>query len=115
MTSLPRSAEIIPQVVRYLFAVGWLSIMVAVSSCAGVTPQENYAHAIRMSIGSKIDDFYNLVTKRPLSERVLPNGSVEYKYRYAGDCVETYEVDPQTRIIRNASYEGSAKWCNLAP
>ena len=100
---------------KCLVAIGGISILAAVSSCAGVTPQENYARAIRMSIGSKIDDFYNLVNKRPLSERVLANGNMEYKYLYAGDCVETYEVDPQTRIIKNASYEGSAKWCNLAP
>lgn len=96
---------------KYLVAVGCLSIMAAISSCAGVTPQENYARVIAAMVGTNIDR----LKETPLSERYLGNGNVEYRYRYNQGCIEIYEVDPQTRIIKNASYEGSAKWCNLAP
>jgi hypothetical protein len=85
--------------------------MCNLASCTNVTAQENYAREVNAMVGASVDRLKN----NPLSERQLDNGNVEYKYRYNQGCIEIYEVDPRTRIVQKASYEGSSDWCNLSP
>ena len=97
-----------------------LSLALVLSSswivgCTATTPHENFVEILSSRVGSKIDDFYNLRPSLKIAERGLSNGNIEYKYKYFGDCVETYEVEPTTRIIRSVSYEGSNKWCSVSP
>lgn len=99
---------------KMLYAIG-LGGAVMVVGCTNTTPQENYARYIQRHIGENIDSSTSFGSRR-ISERLLENGNIEYRYSYAGgQCIETYEVDSKTRVILSASYAGSDDACQLSP
>src|SRR5438046_1758934 len=85
-------------------------------SCTGVTPSENFKNNLQRRVGRSFDiPRTDITPELLLSTRVLGSGNIEYRYRYLGDCVQIYEVDPKTRIILRADAEGSATSCILPP
>lgn len=90
-------------------------VLVAASGCAGVTPHENFKEGLRLMVGYNIDTFRSRTRKTLLSESALANGNVEYRFLYRQDCTEIYEVDPKTRLIVRADFEGSERSCTIVP
>lgn len=98
-----------------LCAMG-LAGSVLMAGCTSTTPQENYARYIQSNVGENIDNSVRFIGSRRISERLLENGNIEYRYSYAREqCIETYEVDAKTRIVLNASFAGSEKACQFSP
>lgn len=91
-------------------------LVVLCAACTTVTPHENFANILNGRVGESFDiPRTDLKPPLLLSERQLQNGNVEYRYRYLGDCVQIYEVEPSTRIIRRAAWKGSEKSCIVPP
>jgi hypothetical protein len=45
----------------------------------------------------------------------LPNGNSEYRYKYLRTCRYIFEVDPKTRTIIGARWEGKETDCVINP
>ncbi len=92
------------------------ALVLLCAACTSVTPHENFVNNLNSRVGRSIDiPRTDLKPTLLLSERQLQNGNVEYRYRYLGNCVQVYEVDPSTRIIKRATWEGSEKSCIAPP
>jgi hypothetical protein len=99
-------------------------MMWALFACSTVSPHENFKNALYgekgwpVRIGQSIDnvgrgsfpDVKALVGIKPLD-----NGNSEYRYRFRGTCRYMYEVNPTTRKIVRAYFEGSEADCVLTP
>lgn len=98
----------------------------ATQGCAvwTVSPHENFKAALygrspwSPRIGQNIDRTPRGIF--PVSEDLmeihqLPNGNVEMKYRWWRSCRYFYEVEPKTRKIVGARFEGSEDDCRLIP
>ena len=80
-------------------------------------PHENFINSVLKSrIGESMDTpRTNIIPQFLLSTRILDNGNIQYRYSGNRGCIEIYEVNPQTRIIINATFEGTEKTCVLYP
>jgi hypothetical protein len=89
-----------------------------VQSCTSTTPHENFKNIMKQDIGKKADDptsdIYHY-SKYVLNRRVLSNGNVEVKFHLMGNCYYFYEVEKKTNIIIGWRFEGSKKYCAIAP
>ena len=91
-------------------------VILNATSCVVIMPHENFKNDLRLWVGANIDSpHYNIKPELLLSTRILDNGNIEYRYRYLGDCVRLFEVDPKSRIILRVGFEGSEKFCILPP
>jgi hypothetical protein len=104
--------------------VGILLPLLVVGCISFVSPYQNFQDIIRAHIGSRIDDpdllHANFFNPADLVKIVrLPNGHDEYYYklyyRRRDTCREINEVDPTTRIIVNARWEGTEEDCGIVP
>jgi hypothetical protein len=79
-------------------------------------PYQNFKESQRLAVGTSIDlPRTNVRPELLLSQRVLPSGLVEYRYRYLGDCVRIFQVEPASRLIVAASHTGSEHSCVIPP
>jgi hypothetical protein len=88
-----------------------------IASCVtSVTPHDNFKNSLPLTVGTSIDlPRTNINPELLLSTRFLPNGNIEYRYRYLGDCVQKFEVNPKNKIIVRADFEGSETSCISPP
>ena len=99
--------------VRYGFGVG---MALAVNACTATTPHENFNRNLQMSVGAVIDTLdVNIQPSLLVSEKKLQNGNLEYRYKWYPGCVRIFEVDPATRVILRADFEGDQESCILPP
>lgn len=78
---------------------------------------KNYLHAF---VGSNIDTTNMKKRDQLLSTKKLPNGNIEYHYWFRSyplepKCIQIFEVDPASRIIVRADFEGSEYSCSITP
>src|SRR6266705_940743 len=93
-----------------------LSVVLFVPGCETATPQQNLRDQLDHLRGKSSNlHLYPLRPELLLSEQRLPNGNVERRYRYLGDCVFVVEVDPSAQIFVGARAVGSEKNCILPP
>jgi hypothetical protein len=85
-------------------------------ACITVTPHENFVNNVQGLVGYRIDEIGLWANPQQLvSTQNLPNGHVEYTYRALRACQYMFEVDPSTRRIVGARYEGTDEDCILIP
>ena len=92
------------------------------SSCVGdvATAHRNYQDQLKKAVGTSIDDTRPgtwVDHREPINVRTLTNGNVEYTYVYmrGRSCKFMFEVNPTTRIIVNARFEGKESECVINP
>ncbi len=94
--------------------------MLLISGCAffAASPHDNFIGHLNLQIGHNIDNvpYYQIPHKEDIIDsKVLPNGNIENKYLYRGTCRYHYEIDPKTRIIVGARFEGLDTDCSINP
>jgi hypothetical protein len=97
-----------------------VAAIIMMNSCAffAGSPHDNFKAHLYHTIGINIDSipYYQMPSKQSLiSSRELPNGNIENKYMHRGTCVYFIELDPKTRIIVGARFEGSESDCVVNP
>lgn len=92
-----------------------LLVVMAPFGCTTVTPQENFKDALYREIGKSIDNSMWAPKRYLISEKTMSNGNVEYRYRYLRSCQYMFEVEPKSRVIVNARYEGKEFDCVINP
>lgn len=107
---------------RYISIYQFIIIIITVAfvpiGCMGISPYENFKAHLRDEIGESIDyaPSYSWRNEKDLIDsKVLPNGNIENKYKYLRSCFYIFEIDPQTRQIIGARFEGSEKDCVVNP
>lgn len=92
-------------------------LMPMVSSCAALSPHENFKGHMRGNVGKKIDGPSTLWVKpdRYVGTRQLSNGNTEKEYKLRGTCRYFFEFNPETRVIVGWRFEGSEKDCAIVP
>jgi hypothetical protein len=83
-----------------------------------VTPHENFIMTMKVDIGKNLDNPALSGWMQParlIDYKTLPNGDIEYAYRFRGNCRYFYEVDPKTRKIIGWRFEGSERDCIINP
>lgn len=93
-------------------------ISVVLSSCATISPHENFKDALYGSVGQSLDnkpDYLWPHERDLIDSKALPNGNIENRYQYLRSCVYIFEIDPNTRTIVGAGFEGSEKDCVINP
>jgi hypothetical protein len=89
-----------------------LGASVLMTGCAVGDPHENFVNRVNRLPSNKISDYSFFHEKgRKLSEELLPNGHLLYRFVYANTCNYILEVDPRTNVIVKASYEGERRHC----
>ncbi len=87
--------------------------------CLGITPHENFKAHLYKQIGKSLDEippYQWPFEKQKVDSKVLPNGNIENKYKYyRGNCFYIFEIDPKTRKIVGARFEGSERDCVINP
>jgi hypothetical protein len=87
--------------------------------CPRITPHENFKAHLYGQIGMSLDEIPSYqwpFEKDKVDFKVLPNGNIENKYKhYRGNCFYIFEIDPKTRKIVGARYEGSERDCVVNP
>ena len=91
---------------------GAASIVVLTSvvlfSCALVASHEAFINRHDNRVGRNFDKLpYRTSINEYADSRFLPNGNVEYGFKWGAKCRVYYEVDPETRIIVNWRWEGT--------
>lgn len=103
-----------------LFTITFLTMLLllpTIGSCSSVTPHENFKQHMSRNVGKKIGD----PTTKWMNERVLmrsrelPNGQIEYQYRFRGTCRYYFEVDSKTSVIVGWRFEGTEEDCAIVP
>jgi hypothetical protein len=92
-----------------------LLLPVAFSGCASVTPQENFKDALYREIGKSVDNSLWAPRRYLISEKTMSNGNVEYRYQYLRSCRYMFEIEPKSRVIVNARFEGKEFDCVINP
>ena len=87
------------------------------AGCSSITPHDNFKQILDNSIGQSISnarggwpDKEGLIDTTP-----LPNGHVEYRYKYLRSCRYMFEVNPATHLIVGARFEGKDTDCVINP
>ena len=89
-------------------------------SCTTATPHENFKNGLQLSVGWSIDSQGYSGEGYPhllLSQKTLQNSNLEYRYEGDGfpPCIHIFEVNPRTRIIVRADFEGTERNCYITP
>lgn len=89
-------------------------------SCATISPHQNFKDQLKKAVGTSIEDTRPgtwVDRRKPINVRTLTNGNVEYTYLYVRgrSCEFMFEVNPSTRIIVNARFEGKESDCVINP
>ena len=93
----------------YGMALAMALLSVAVLSCANVVSHEAFISRHDNKVGRNFDQLpYRTSINEYADSRFLPNGNVEYGFIWGTKCRVYYEVDPETRIIVNWRWEGTA-------
>lgn len=82
------------------------------------SPHQNFVDHLNATVGKSIDEIppYQLPHPEDLLEsKLLGNGNTENKYKYRGTCRYILEINPQSRKIVNARYEGKDEDCYVNP
>ena len=105
-------------VTRHHHVVMILLVALLGAGCPSITPHANFKDALYEIVGKALDDIppytwpHNL---KRIDETPLPNGNVEYRYRYIRTCRIILEVNAQTRLIVGARFEGKDTDCVINP
>ncbi len=86
--------------------------------CSTINPHENFKEALYDSIGQSIDNVPNYLwpdEKALVSSKLLPNGNIENKYKHLRSCRYIFEINPKTRTIVGARFEGKETDCVINP
>ncbi|MES1982085.1 MAG: hypothetical protein V4443_06375 [Pseudomonadota bacterium] len=92
-------------------------ILLPMSGCTSISPHANFLQALNGSIGRGIDNVpsYHWPHAKDLIEtKHLQNGNIENTYKYIRTCRYIFEVNPNSRSIVGARYEGSERDCIIA-
>ena len=88
------------------------------TGCPSITPQDNFKRALYDTVGRSIDNVppYEWPHKEDLIDTTpLPNGNIEYRYKYLRTCRYIFEVNPATHLIVGARFEGKDTDCVINP
>ncbi|MCL2761516.1 MAG: hypothetical protein FWD70_07725 [Desulfuromonadales bacterium] len=102
---------------KYYFLLICSTILSGCVFWAG-SPHDNFVEILNSKIGKNIDEipYFQLPDKENIIDsKVLPNGNIENKYKYYKTCIYFYEIDPKTRIIVGARFEGKDTDCYVNP
>jgi hypothetical protein len=98
---------------------GFYAVLLSVSllACSSISPHENFLQGLHSKIGQNIDSLSPYWTHQEdlIDTTRLPNGDVEYRYKYFGTCRYIFEVNPSTHIIVGARFEGKDSDCVINP
>ena len=84
----------------------------------GGLAHENFKRNLYRNTGKNLDEIppYQFPQEKNLIGSVpLQNGNVENRYKFNKTCILIYEVDPKTRKIVGAGFEGSERDCSIVP
>ena len=106
---------------RYFF-IGVTTMTVLSTSCASVTPHENFMKGLKSAIGTSVDiePMLSLCSRgrKDIESKTLPNGHIEDRQimrRGHSECIYYCEVDPQTRVVVSVRVEGNNDNCSIPP
>lgn len=104
----------------YLFGAKYYSTVFAIvcMGCSVLSPHENFKSILHSNVGRSLDEIPPTQfphEKDIISTKKLPNGNIENRYKYRVSCVYIYEIDPKTRRIVGASFEGKETDCVINP
>ena len=85
-------------------------LSMAVLSCATVASHEAFISRHDNRIGRNFDKLFHYRNSMThyVDSRFLPNGNVEYGFIWGEKCRVYYEVNPETRIIIDWRWKGTA-------
>lgn len=86
--------------------------------CSSITPHENFKESLHGAIGRNIDNVPSYLWPHKedlISSEPLPNGNMENRYKYLRSCILIFEIDPKTRTIVGARFEGKETDCVINP
>ncbi len=89
------------------------------SGCYTLNPHENFKAHLYQTVGQSLDEIPSYqwpFEKDLIDSKVLPNGNIENKYKhYRENCFYIFEIDPKTRKIVGARFEGKETDCVINP
>ena len=98
------------------------AFVMPLTGCTSITPHENFVTALNRDIGTSvgIEPMLSLCSRglKNIESRTLPNGNVEDRHimrRGHSECVYYCVVDPKTRLVVSARFEGSGDNCIIPP
>lgn len=96
-----------------------LLVSLLIAGCSYISPHENFIQALHSSIGRSIDNVppYLWPHSEDLIDSInLSNGNMKNRYKYnRGKCKYVFEINPKTRQIVGASFEGKESDCVINP
>ena len=94
------------QIGGMLLAVSLFGIVL--SSCGSLPSHEIFVQYNDSRVGRNFDkENRSTSVKGYVDGRFLPNGNVEYGFKWRATCRVYYEVNPETRIIVDWRWEGT--------
>jgi hypothetical protein len=96
----------------------FMALILLLLGCSTINPHENFRDSLYGAIGRSIDNVPSYLwpdEKALVSSRLLPNGNMENKYKHLRSCRYIFEIDPKTRRIVGARFEGSETDCVINP
>ena len=93
-------------------------IVTVALGCAGITPHENFMDSLKNAIGRSLDNKPSYLWPHEedlIDSKTLPNGNIENRYKYLRTCKYIFEIDPKTRTIVAARFEGKESDCVINP
>lgn len=107
-----------PNVLTSMVALSVLTSILSGCAFSAGSPHENFKSHLYAEVGKSIENApsYSWRHEKDLiAAKSLPNGNIENKYRYRGSCVYFFEIDPKTRTIVGARFEGKETDCIVNP
>ena len=94
-----------------------LLFLLLIVGCSTMTPHENFVRGVYAAVGHALERMQPGWARSSdlITTTNLENGHIAYTYKYIRTCRYTFEVNPETRIIIAARWEGSEKDCVIAP
>ena len=103
---------------KFAFTFVFCLVLTACASNTEATiGHENFKSFLSHTLGKPISYRLAGAGRTPLSITKLQNGNDEYRYELNGpnvrrpSCIRIFEVNPETKIILRATYEGNEKGC----
>jgi uncharacterized protein YceK len=100
-----------------IYCIVFLTLVIC-SGCSSVRPHDNFVNQLNVMIGRNLDDIpsYKWPREKDLIGSVkLPNGNIKNRYKYKGTCLYIFEINPKSRQIVGASFEGNESDCIINP
>lgn len=99
---------------------GLLLMSIFISGCvlSAGSPHDNFKEHLYFAIGERIDKerpFRIPFNEDLVGTKMLPNGNIENKYKYRGTCRYYYEINPKSKLIVGARFEGNEADCVIVP